>query len=101
MSRSEKITRIKELGIETPRPPHMMKTTVLDELLQSISDVVVTSKVKRGRPINPNSNHQIKLRELERRRLSGELHKGKTGRKVNPNSERQKRLKGKLEVQSK
>ena len=44
---------------------------------------------KTGRPINPNSNRQQRLRELEMKRANGEL---KRGRPVNPNSKRQMAL---------
>ena len=45
--------------------------------------------VKRGRPVNENSERQKRLSELENKRVNGEV---KRGRPVNENSERQKRL---------
>lgn len=41
---------------------------------------------KTGRPIDPNSNRQQRLRELEMKRANGELRRG---RPVDPNSKRQ------------
>ena len=38
---------------------------------------------KLGRPVNPNSARQLRLKELELKRANGEL---KRGRPVNPNS---------------
>lgn len=42
-----------------------------------------------GRPVNPNSNRQLRIAFLEEKRENGLL---KRGRPVNPNSERQARL---------
>ena len=85
--------------------------------MKKVKEVIV-EVVKLGRPVNENSVRQIRLKELESKRLSGELKKGrpvkedsvrqlklkelenkklngeiKKGRPVNENSERQKRLK--------
>jgi hypothetical protein len=49
----------------------------------------VTEVKQLGRPVNPNSERQQRLAELEAKRNSGEL---KRGRPVNGTSERQKRL---------
>lgn len=46
--------------------------------------------VKKGRPVNPNSNRQLRLKELELKRKNGEL---KRGRPVVEGSARQLRLK--------
>ena len=46
--------------------------------------------LKRGRPVNENSERQLRIKELESKRVNGELKKG---RPVNENSERQKRIK--------
>ena len=62
-------------------------------------EVVVTEITKqKGRPVNPTSNRQVRLMELEAKRQNGELKKG---RPVNTNSARQKRfeeLKAKAEA---
>ena len=50
----------------------------------------IKSTVKRGRPVNPTSERQKRLKELEAKRKKGLL---KRGRPVDSNSERQKRLK--------
>jgi hypothetical protein len=53
-------------------------------------EVVVTEITKqKGRPVNPTSNRQIRLAELEAKRKNGEL---KRGRPVVENSARQIRL---------
>jgi hypothetical protein len=53
-------------------------------------EVVVTEITKqKGRPVNPTSNRQIRLAELEVKRKNGEL---KRGRPVVENSARQIRL---------
>lgn len=49
----------------------------------------VTEVKQLGRPVDPNSERQKRLAELEAKRNSGEL---KRGRPVNGDSERQKRL---------
>jgi len=55
-----------------------------------VVDVVVTEITKqKGRPVNPTSNRQIRLAELETKRKNGEL---KRGRPVVENSNRQIRL---------
>jgi hypothetical protein len=52
---------------------------------------VVTTTIKHpGRPINPDSPRQQRLREMEERRLNGS--DVKRGRPVNPDSVRQHRL---------
>ena len=45
--------------------------------------------LKRGRPVNENSNRQIRLAELAAKRANGTLVKG---RPINMNSKRQQRL---------
>jgi hypothetical protein len=57
--------------------------------MKSVKEVIV-EVVKLGRPVNENSVRQLRLKELESKRLSGELKKG---RPVNENSVRQLRLK--------
>ena len=44
---------------------------------------------KLGRPVNPNSARQLRLKELELKRANGEL---KRGRPVDPNSVRQSEI---------
>jgi hypothetical protein len=45
---------------------------------------------KLGRPVNENSVRQLRLKELEEKKINGELKKG---RPVNENSKRQQRIK--------
>ena len=52
-------------------------------------EVVVKEVAKKGRPVNPNSKRQLRLKELDEKRKNGEL---KRGRPVNPTSKRQQRL---------
>ena len=52
-------------------------------------EVVVKEVAKKGRPVNPNSARQLRLKELEEKRKNGEL---KRGRPINPTSKRQQRL---------
>ena len=52
-------------------------------------EVVVKEVAKKGRPVNPNSARQLRLKELDEKRKNGEL---KRGRPVNPTSKRQQRL---------
>ena len=49
----------------------------------------MNGELKRGRPVNGDSARQVRLAELEMKRLTGEL---KLGRPVDPNSVRQIRL---------
>ena len=64
------------------------KTT---EIIETVLPEVVVSEVKRlGRPVNENSVRQIRLKELEMKRINGELRRG---RPVNESSVRQIRLK--------
>jgi len=53
-------------------------------------EVVVKTVAQKGRPVNPNSTRQLRLKELEEKRKNGEL---KRGRPVVEDSARQKRLK--------
>ena len=52
-------------------------------------ETVATEVKQLGRPVNPNSERQQRLAELEAKRANGELRRG---RPVNGTSERQKRL---------
>ena len=65
-----------------------MKKVVNEKLEKGLN--VKVEGVKTGRPINPNSERQKRLKELEAKRKKGLL---KRGRPVDVNSERQKRLK--------
>ena len=55
--------------------------------MKSVKNVEV---VKLGRKVNPNSVRQLRLKELELKKLNGEI---KRGRPINKDSERQARLK--------
>lgn len=87
MTRTELISKVKELNIATERPAHQMKNEVLEQLIANHGPVVIET---RGRKINPESERQKRLA------LRAELEKQgftiQRGRKVNENSERQKRL---------
>jgi hypothetical protein len=85
MNRIEIITKVKELGLVTPKPAHQCKTELLEALLAETHGV----SVRKGRPVNASSNRQIRLQELEARRSSGELRRG---RPVVEDSNRQIRL---------
>jgi hypothetical protein len=50
---------------------------------------LVTAKVRPGRPMNPDSERQKRLAEMNKKRETGEL---KRGRPILADSERQKRL---------
>ena len=53
----------------------------------------VVSEGKRGRPVNPNSARQQRLALMEERRANGEV---KRGRPTDPNSKRQQALAAKV-----
>jgi len=84
MNRNELVAVAVAAGITKA---NTMKSVVLEEMLANMSKPETTGK--RGRPVNTNSVRQIRLAELEQRRINGEL---KRGRPVNENSERQARL---------
>ena len=113
MERKELVGKALEAGITKA---HTMKSVVLEEMLLAMETKVTTGK--RGRPVVENSVRQLRLKELEEKRLNGELKRGrpvdeesvrqkrineiklkkesgefKLGRNINPESERQKRLK--------
>ena len=64
-----------------------MKNVVIEKTVKGLEISVVG--VKTGRKIDPNSSRQLRLKELELKKLNGELRRG---RPVNVNSERQIRL---------
>jgi len=64
-----------------------MKKVVIEKLEKGLN--VKVEGIKTGRPINPNSERQKRLKEFEAKRKKGLLKKG---RPVNPNSARQIRL---------
>lgn len=113
MERKELVAKALEAGITKA---HTMKSVVLEEMLLTMETKVTTGK--RGRPVVENSVRQLRLKELEEKRLNGELKRGrpvdeesvrqkrineiklkkesgefKLGRNINPESVRQKRLK--------
>ena len=57
--------------------------------VKTVNVEVKTIVAQKGRPVNPESTRQIRLMELEAKRLNGEL---KRGRPVVKNSTRQIRL---------
>jgi len=64
------------------------QNTIVETVETAIAET--TAEVKQlGRPVNPNSERQKRLAELEAKRANGEL---KLGRPVNGTSARQKRL---------
>ena len=65
--------------------------------MKKVKEVIV-EVVKLGRPVNENSARQLRLKELESKRVNGEIKKG---RPVNENSVRQiilKELESKREL---
>ena len=60
----------------------------------SVEAVEVVIEKQLGRPVNPNSARQIRLRELAEKRANGELRRG---RPVDENSARQQKLANKAE----
>ena len=101
--RKNVLNTVKENNIETPNRPQNMKTVDLVEILENkgfeiqgenVILIDVTDKNKKmkskGRPVNPKSKRQMRLKELEMKRENGEMKKG---RPVNPKSKRQMRLK--------
>jgi hypothetical protein len=64
-----------------------MKNVVIEKTVKGLEISVVG--VKTGRKIDPNSSRQLRLKELELKKLNGELRRG---RPVEANSERQIRL---------
>ena len=64
-----------------------MKNVVIEKTVKGLEISVVG--VKTGRKIDPNSLRQLRLKELELKKLNGELRRG---RPVKANSERQIRL---------
>lgn len=89
MQRTELISKIKELNIQTPRPAHQMKTVDLEEILKS-SNIESSRTENRGRKINPNSARQQRLMLKQSLLESGV--EVKRGRKVDESSARQQRL---------
>jgi hypothetical protein len=64
------------------------QNTIVETVETAIAET--TAEVKQlGRPVNPNSERQKRLAELEAKRANGELRRG---RPVNTESARQKRL---------
>ena len=60
-------------------------------LVEQVGGEVVLG-AKRGRPVNPESNRQKALAELEERRAKGLVKRGRPKGTVNPNSKRQQRI---------
>jgi hypothetical protein len=87
MNRNELVATAKGLGIAKA---HQMKSVDLEVLIEQMKPQIEQVEVKKlGRKIDPNSPRQIRLRELELKRASGELHRG---RPIDGDSERQKRI---------
>ena len=83
MNRNELVKAALEAGITKA---NTMKSVVLEEMLNNLN---VEKVVKRGRRVNENSVRQQRLKELEIKRMNGEL---KRGRPINNESVRQQRL---------
>jgi len=71
----------------------MKNKSIMQEVVDNCPTMVVAETVAEvkqlGRPVDPNSERQKRLAELEAKRVNGELRRG---RPVNGTSERQKRL---------
>jgi hypothetical protein len=65
-----------------------MKNVIIEKVAKNKIEVTVKG-IKTGRKVDPTSVRQLRLAELEAKRLNGEL---KRGRPVVANSERQVRL---------
>jgi hypothetical protein len=65
-----------------------MKNVVIEKVEKGLN--VKVENIKTGRPVNPNSVRQLRLKELELKRQNGELKKG---RPIVEGSNRQMRLK--------
>jgi hypothetical protein len=87
MTRTEVLAKVKELGIQTERPAHQMKTEALIALIHKT--VVIEDHKARGRKINPTSVRQQRLATRAMLLENGPIQKG---RKPNPTSDRQQRL---------
>ena len=72
-----------------------MKNVVIEKVEKGLN--VKVESIKTGRPVNPNSVRQLRLKELELKRQNGELKKG---RPIVEGSNRQMRLK-ELEMKKK
>lgn len=90
MKRKELISKAVELGFQGNA--HSTKNAVLEQFIadNTPKEETTEEQVKPGRPVNPNSARQKRLRELAEKREAGLL---KRGRPVVEDSERQKRLK--------
>jgi hypothetical protein len=87
MNRNELVATAKELGIAKA---HQMKSVDLEVLIEQMKPQIEQVEVKKlGRKVNPLSQRQIRLIELDAKRAAGELRRG---RPVVADSERQKRI---------
>jgi hypothetical protein len=87
MNRNELVAVAKGLGVTKA---HQMKSVDLEVLIEQMKPQIEQVEIKKlGRKVNPESERQIRLRELEIKRTSGELRRG---RPVDGDSERQKRI---------
>lgn len=84
MKRNELVAAAIEAGI---KGANTMKSVVLEQMLAEMAKPETTNK--QGRPVDPNSARQIRIAELEAKRVNGEL---KRGRPVKADSARQMRL---------
>ena len=100
---SELMLKLKEIGVlVVKRGRPVNKNSERQKRLKELEEKRKNGTLKKGRPINKNSERQLKLKKMEERIKNGEVIK--KGRPVNENSERQKKLKEqaeKLEVKSK
>jgi hypothetical protein len=87
MTRTEVLTKAKEMGIQTERPLHKTATAVLVSLIHKT--VVIEDHKARGRKINPASARQQRLATRAMLLENGPIQKG---RKPNLTSARQQRL---------
>ena len=69
MKRNEVLELCKENGVE------VVKGQKTSELMLKLRDMGVIL-VKRGRPVDPTSERQKRLKELEMKRQNGELKRG-------------------------
>jgi len=97
-TRSEILSRVAELGIETIKPAAQMKSgELLRLIIEAEAELNKANSGRTGRPVDPNSERQKRLAEIEAKRAAGELRKG---RPVDPNSKRQLEIAAKNEIKA-
>jgi hypothetical protein len=92
MKRNELVAVAKENGMTKAHSTKSVElVSALEEMGVLVNGELVKKKDGRGRPVDPNSERQLRLKAMAER---AEANGGKIplGRAIDPNSERQKRL---------